>query len=292
MRKQENDMILERCSLFRQMQIWPVSESLDYQGWLRNFSKEEIPIAKKILSAFMYFPQPMINYMLITSVGYAGREIKNIIKDWKHDDYKSRCWYSIVPGETPNISDSGFSFSRLLKEQLHIPEERLKFFAELKAILGKTTDQIVILVDDFVGSGEQCINMWSQIDGVVKANSHLIVYAPLIINYIGQERIKKKCSDIILTPAHYLGLEYNLFERTCRCWDNDDEYRQGIELIERKSMQIGAPMTNEEDTAYFKGFYAQGLSLAFSHGAPDAILPLFYWQENRWNPLVNKTYHR
>ena len=75
MRKQENDVILERCSLFQQMQIWPVTEVLDYQGWLRNFTKEEKPIAKKILNAFMYFPQPMINHMLITSVGYAGKEI-------------------------------------------------------------------------------------------------------------------------------------------------------------------------------------------------------------------------
>ena len=292
MRKQENDFVLERCSLFQQMQIWPVTEVIDYQGWLRNFSKEEKTIAKKILSAFMYFPQPMINHMLITSVGYAGKEISKVFNNWKHEDFKNRCLYSIVPGENPNISDSGFSFSRILKEQLHIPEGRMKFFNELVEILRKTTDQIVILVDDFVGSGEQCINMWFQIEGAVKANSHLIVYAPLIINHIGEKRIKENCPDIILTPAHYLGPEYNLFNQSCRCWGNEEEYKSGLEIIEKKSRQIGVPMINETDTAYYKGFYAQGLSLAFSHGAPDAILPLFYWQENRWNPLVNKTYHR
>lgn len=286
------DNTLDRCSLFQQMQIWPLSSELDYNGWLRNFSKEELPIAKRILNAFIYFPQPMINQMLISAVGYAGKVIKSIYSDWCHDDFKNRCWYSYVPGEHPNSSDSGFNFQRILKKSLSIPESRLLFFDDLVNKMRKEKDLIIILVDDFVGSGEQCINMWNQIEGTIHANGHLVIYAPLVVNCKGEEEIRKICSDIYLTPAHFIGLEYNLFDKTCRCWDDEDSYQKGISLITEKSRLIGIPMDDETNTSYYKGFFSQGLSLAFCHGAPDAILPIFYWQDNNWNPLINKTYHR
>jgi hypothetical protein len=293
-----------RAQYFQTVHAWPLNDKLDYEGWLSNFSDEsELKIACSIIDFFLYYPSNMVDEMLRTSIGYAGLHLSKMISDWKHFDFLNRCYYSFIPGENPNPTDSGHIFTRKLRDVLEIPENRIINYSDIASTLShakKTTP--VILVDDFVGSGSQCITAWNYnkfpynkktFKEISESDGHIFIYAPLIVNQIGFQRIRDYCPNLILTPTHVIGSEYNLFSKDCICWkNNDDLFKTGTELILKKSKELGIPFTNGRHPQDVRGFGEQGLALAFEHGAPDAIPSFFYWCAENWTPLIKKTYTR
>ena len=294
---------LEKFKYYRDALIWPIRSELDFEGWISNFeNEEERKLAKRILDFFVYLPDVMVDKMLQAVVGYCGYYFKTKDLSWTHDSFKVNCFYSYIPGEQPNPTDSGYLFMRKLRDKLRVPENRIVDFGKLLYFLdNERMPQNVILVDDFVGSGAQCDNAWNKLrlpngknlSQITQEKGHRIVYAPLIINTIGFHRIQSSCSGLELKYIHCLTEEYNLFSPNCPCWDNDmDTYNKGMQLIEEKSTKLNIPMSSPNSVIYYQGFGSQGLAIAFSHGMPDACIPLFYWACDDWTPLINKNFHR
>ncbi|NDV96214.1 hypothetical protein D0T84_15030 [Dysgonomonas sp. 521] len=293
----------EKGKLFRDVQVWPLSTELDYEGWLGNFSNDsDRTIAEQILDFFTYYSKKMVNQMLSISVGGAGTILKEHYADWTHKHFKQRCIYSFIPGETPNESDSGHIFIRKIREVANIPQTQLIGFHELFDYLEHNSSNPVpvILVDDIIGSGLQCKTAWcDQVGGtslstlkeIAQKYNHKFIYAPLIINRVGFDLIKSNCPELFLSPAHIIGEEYNLFNEKCICWSNDKElFAKGTEMILRKSAELGIKNNNSVVSA--KGFRGQGLAIAFEHGIPDAVPAFFYWESDNWVPLIKKSYER
>jgi hypothetical protein len=292
----------ERAHFFQTVHAWPLSEEINYDGWLQNFDKgNDKKIACHILNFFTYFPDKMIDQMLKSSIGKAGEKLSRCFTDWKHNDFITRCIYSFIPGETQNPTDSGHIFTRKLRDVLGVPEQRIIDYREIPNVLTRITKPTpVIFVDDFVGSGAQCDKAWNinKLNGMtlkeISDNSdHIFVYAPLIMNEIGYKRIKSKCASLVLSATHVLGSEYNLFNSNCICWNRDlDLYNAGVKLILKKSNELGIPSTRGNLTYDEKGFLEQGLALSFAHGTPDAVPAFFYWCHENWTPLFQKRYKR
>jgi hypothetical protein len=301
----EYDSPIARGDFFQKTQIWPLNQVLNYRGWIKNFSTEgEKEIAGHILNFFMFYPDAMIDQMLRAVIGYCGEYLVSSFSDWQHDDFKKRCIYSFIPGETENPTDSGYQYARKLRNVLGIPEERIVDYRSLYFLLENSNgDNPVIFVDDFVGSGAQCDKAWNKNKGGIKQHtlsdiasisSHKFIYAPLISNYTGYDRIKQKCHGLTLVTCHKLDQEYNLFDPSCICWNNDTKlFTRGIELILNKSKEQGIPFTGGKCVVDAKGFGEQGLALSFDNdGVPDAIPALFYWCSDKWTPLIRKDYKR
>ena len=124
-------------------------------------------------------------------------------------------------------------------------------------------------------------------------NNHRIIYAPLIVNGIGFSRIEKYCKNLHLEYIHFLGLEYNLFDKNCPCWEGDYElFHAFFKMMIRIANEQKIPITNGEKDVDMQGFGEQGLALAFSHGIPDACPAFFYWETSTWKPLKKHHYHR
>jgi hypothetical protein len=245
----------------------------------------------------------MVEQMLKTSVGNSGYIFTKHFPDWKHSDFFEKCFYSFIPGETLNPTDSGHIFTRILRDKMGVPERRIVPYDALSNILEKAVEPIpVILVDDFVGSGSQVWKAWTKntmfssygktLAEICFEHNHCIVYAPLIVNEMGYQVVVGRCPGLHICPTHVLGKEYNLFNPECICWNNDlTLFKNGTELILKKSNLLGIPSTGGQDVNDEKGFGGQGLAISFHHGAPDAIPAIFYWKEN-WTPLIQKQYER
>lgn len=293
-----------RAEYFQTVHAWPLNDKLDYNGWLSNFQdKNELKIACMLLDFFIYYPDLMVNHMLKTAIGNAGYQLSRAISDWQHTDFHDRCIYSFIPGESQNPTDSGRIFLRKLRDELGIPESRIIEYNDIPEALEKAKRQTpVILVDDIIGSGAQCDKAWNDnkfeyngktLKEISENNGHVFAYSPLIVNYIGFHRIIKKCSNLILTPTHILGVEYNLFKEDCFCWKGDlGLFNEGVNFILDKSKSLGIPITGGNHPQDAMGFGGQGLALAFEHSVPDAIPSFFYWCVDGWVPLLKKTYQR
>ena len=293
---------LDRLRFYREMQLWPVSRKLNYENWLNNFdTPEDKEIAEQILKFFIYIPDDMMTQMLQTAVGRCGYYFKANDPKWTHGSFKSDCWYSFIQGENKtDKTDSGYVFIRMLHEKLGIPNNRIVDFSQLIQVLEDNagSSQNVILVDDFVGSGAQCDTAWNihrygnshktLFEHVVSSN-HRVVFAPLIVNEIGFNRIIKNCYGLHLEYIYKLGPEYNLFNKDCICWRGDDaKFRRWLELLRRVAIKEGFPLTGGSVVDDVQGFCRQGLALAFDHCIPDACPSIFYKETDTWKPLKSR----
>lgn len=295
---------IDHYNFFREVQVCPLSDKFNYKGWLNNFTdKYEKELASLMVDFFNYYSDEMVNQMLRTSVGKAGYELSQYFSDWEHDNFKNRCYYTFIPGENPNPSDSGNLFIRKLRDELNIPENRLFDYRDIYNLIDTLKGSTpIVFVDDFVGSGAQCCTAWLSNRGgkfnlnlmeLSKHYNHKFIYAPLIINSKGYNLIRTYCDGLILSPSHIIYEEYNLFNENCICWRNNKQfYEDGVALILNKSRQLGIPSTDGKNVNDEKGFQKQGLAIAFGHGAPDAIPAIFYWETDDWTPLIKKNYSR
>lgn len=241
--------------------------------------------------------------MLKTAVSNSGYTFVKHFKDWKHSDFNDRCIYSFIPGEDLSPTDSGHIFTRILRDNMGVPENRILDYQYLPQILDSIKRPTpIVFVDDFVGSGAQVRKAWlyneykynnKTLAKICKDDNHCAIYAPIIVNNNGYKVIIDECIGLHLSATHILGPEYNLFNKECICWKNDENlFKRGTELILNKSKQLGIPSTGGKDVRDEKGFGAQGLAISFHHGAPDAIPSIFYWNSDEWTPLIQKTYQR
>lgn len=295
-----------KLSYFRKLQLWPLANEVDFENWIENFqTDEDKEIAAQILNFFVYFPDNIVNQMLQTVVGHCGYYFSSLDPTWTHDSFKNNCWYSFVKGEgEDDPTDSGYIFTRKLRDELGIPVQRILSFEKLVEKLeeNESQPQNVILVDDFVGSGAQTDHTWNNIKcgsnkmtlGELSRNfNHRIVYAPLIVNIKGFNRIKRACNGLHLEYAHLLGYEYSLLNENGLCWQGDsDKYNKFLSLLDKIANKEGIPQEYGGNQNDKWGFAAQGLALAFSHGIPDACPAFFYWNTKTWKPLKKRHYHR
>lgn len=291
---------IEKCKFFRDSQIW-LNSKVNYKGWLGNFSEEERKVMALVLDFFVFFNDEMINHLLVAAISKAERAIAEIDYSWTFDKLYTDCLFSYMPGAY-RPSESGRLFPRKLRNHLGIPESQLVDQSDLRQILKDSSVPLkVILVDDFVGSGEQCCNLWNRfrpgdpgtfpptMGEICRQHQHTLVYAPLVATLRGYERLMKECEGLSLTPVHILGSEYNIFNSNCPCWHGNYElFRYGTEIISQKSQELNIPQSFSEEVSV-RGYQGQGLALSFYDSVPDAIPAIFYWKKN-WTPLVQRNY--
>ncbi|MGI4789714.1 MAG: phosphoribosyltransferase-like protein [Janthinobacterium lividum] len=61
-----------------------------------------------------------------------------------------------------------------------------------------------------------------------------------------------------------------------------------LDFLEKVSHRVGIYDTHGGVNDW-QGFNKLGLSLGFEHSVPDATLPIFYWEQNGWKPLLRRT---
>lgn len=295
----------ERLELFREMQLLPIAKDFDFENWLKNFTNDEdCEIAAHVLKFFIYLPDSMVNQLLRTVVGKCGYFFAKNDPTWTHDSFKRNCWYSFIQGEDgDDTTDSGYIFPRKLRDELNIPDNRIVSYRRLYEVLEKnTTPQNVILVDDFVGSGAQTDSAWNKhrfghcnktLSELVASFHHRIMYAPLVANELGLNRIASRCLGLHMEYIYKLTCEYNLLNPDGLCWKGDKvKYAKFINLLKRVADKEGIPNMGGYHVNDMLGFGRQGLALAFSHGIPDACPAFFYWETATWKPLKKRSYHR
>ena len=288
--------LLPKFKFYQDIRLWPKDSDFDYEGWLENFAPDEQEIAQKILDFFVYFPDDIIDQLFRTVMGRAGYFFRRFDNSWCNESFSKNCWYSYVPGEVQNISDSGYIYTRKVREVLGVPQDRLLDFDELVLRLNAAkTPQNVILTDDFVGTGHQCDTAWNgylftkipTLKEIVISKGHKVIYVPLIVNEQGKNCIERACGGLKLDFAYQLGPEWNLFKPNCFCWERDEGlFNAGVALIKEKSGGIG--IKDDNSVCSVKGFGGQGLALGFSHGIPDACPGFFFKEAENWVPLKKK----
>ena len=289
------DFVLKKCTFFRDVNLWPRTELLSPERWLKNFTEDETPLALHLLNAFQFFSEDLTRAMFDAALHAISGDLVT-----KHGPASQSVWRSFidqvlvapVEGEDPNPTDSGYGFARRARQ--YIDEKRIGRPMEIVARL-ISTDAPVVFVDDFVGSGNQFIETWERqysagtttvsLQNIAKVRNGPFYYCPLICTEYGADRIRKRCPEVRLLPAHLIAARDGALSPDSRLWPTG-LHSNAVEFIHRASQRAGIPLVGKDR---WDGYHGLGLALAFAHSVPDATLPLFDWEKNGWHPLIRRT---
>jgi hypothetical protein len=297
------DLLLSKHRYFVNVQLWPLEAKLDVHGWLENFDSLEEPYAITLLNGFTYYSRLLTERLFFASIANLSqivlpykRSFLRARSDWR--DFISQAYFVRVTGEQPSDTDSGYIFSRMARQEAGIPEERI---VTPDAVIGQLLldpSISVVFMDDFVGSGNQFITLWHRADNVPgrRATSFSALaktlarpsfyYCPLVCTSHGLREIHLKCNSVHVCPTHLMDDRYNALSTDSIIWPSDAR-EAGQRFVAEASRRAGI---RDEGGGVndWRGFHKLGLTIAFEHGPPDATLPLFYWEENGWRPLVRR----
>ena len=197
-----------------------------------------------------------------------------------------------VSGETPSDTDSGFIFQRMARQVLLISQSQVMSPIQVAEHLQNKRSGRVVFVDDFVGSGNQFCESWNNpINSESEKTSFNMLanslsnaeffYCPLVCTEHGLDLIKASCRGVEVVPGHVLSPRYSAIAPNSIFWP-PELVSEGPEFVQAASKRAGIP-DNE-----WRGFHHLGLALAFQHCIPDASLPIFYWNKNGWQPLLER----
>ncbi len=299
------ETVLAKCDFFVESQVWSPHTRIDPTGWLDNFRNNEEPYALQLLNSVSFFNEILTDRLFASAFHAISNELGcprlSSIKArsvWR--DFLSSVVITPVTGEDPRPTDSGNLFARKARDVLRLDENRILTNNDaLQAIVdGRATN--IAFVDDFVGTGQQFYDTWHRehdINGV-RLSFHTasvsrkttFFYCPLFCttyalnNDIGLRDLR---SLVRIRPVHLLTDADNALSPHSRIWPTHLR-ADAFSIIREASMRAGLPETNGTSTTDWTGYRSLGLTIAFSHGVPDATLPLFTTDLNGWKPLFPK----
>jgi len=298
----------DQWKYFVEIGAWPKRSNFAPQDWITNFTEEEIPFAKRLLEKFTFFSDEMVKQLFKSSFLSISKDIisnKRSFADAQIEwgKFLENVYILKVTGEDPSDADSGYLFSRWARDLLGIPENRLIQPDKAYEIISSGVPANFIFVDDFVGSGQQFVTFWFN-QNFVKDTSFASLtdsgtnckffYCPTICTDLGKKFINTHCSIVSLRPAHFYGEIHCALNPNSYIWRKFDH--GGPDFIRKASLRAGIPDTNGSVTVLpdgnkivsWEGYQKLGLCLSFGHGWPDATLPIFYFNQNGWKPLLKK----
>ena len=291
------EFVLGKCNYFLDLQLWPKKTKVNPEAWLSNFRSNELDAAIHLLNGFVFFSSDLVEQLFFAAFQGLSTRIapdypqEAAIEHWQ--TFLDSLMITRVTGEIPSDTDSGFIFQRMARQVLRISESQVIGPNEVIEHIQNTSSGNVVFVDDFVGSGNQFLDTWhkhiSTANGTMSfnmlaqsVNDTQFFYCPLVCTEEGYNRIEASCPGLMLAPVHILPRRYSALVADSIFWPPELK-DSGPSFIQEASARAGIP----EDS--WKGYHGLGLALAFYHCIPDASLPIFYWNQNGWKPLMERS---
>lgn len=146
--------------------------------------------------------------------------------------------------------------------------------------------EIIIFVDDFLGSGRQFVKFFNQWKFHEFSEGVRYFYAPVVAHQQGIIHLKNELPAICVTSAETLGESHGFF--SAEVWSR---LGQGnISAEEAKAWYL--------DFANQRGFSPKSigplgvgdlaLTFGFSHSTPNNSLPILWYETSGWQPLLER----
>jgi hypothetical protein len=201
--------------------------------------------------------------------------------------------FSLVTGERPNPTDSGYLLCRKARQLLGIPENLIVDTGT--ALAHAYNGRPIVFLDDFVGSGDQFLNTWQRVTPQgsfedAKAKSGFVaIYITLVTTDWGLKNIHNSVPDVAVCAAHVLKSKNTVANLVRGRNASATEIRTFLSKYAQRLAPKEEYIAN--NPAYLMyGYKKRGLLFGFEHSIPDATLPIFWSPGNdNWEPLIERS---
>lgn len=180
--------------------------------------------------------------------------------------------------------ESGNQIARLLVYKLGIPTERVTL--NLNKLLQGSCNRLII-VDDCIGSGDQCRTFWSN----TKIGNELLyewclknniqAYYVMLLGYKKNiEQLKKDLPQLNICCVEELEDEHRVFHDNSKYWDNESELLEARKFFSQMCDSYGIPLS---------GYNNLDFAAVLHYNIPDWSLPMFWCARNPdWKILLRR----
>lgn len=270
--------------------IWDTITHDDLDNWLSNFKEpDEQLLAGLLLENLIHRSSEQTKSLLTAAIDVAisSALYPDALEELKQDSYyelltNTRGQNSIVK-IIPVIRDfdpptkSGPSVARLYKRLLKVSENYMTWPWMIKDMYDKGA-RLFIFIDDTLATGEQFNNFFESV-GYNSFPEADFVYIPLLAHHEGSENVKRKYPKLLISPVEVIDNSYNFFNK------NIDK----IEDIEDLYLKVAKKFLNKRFfNKMSKGYKDLGITFSYAHSTPNATLPLYWYEDERFSPLVRR----
>ena len=274
---------------------WSDAELSDLDLWIANFPDDEGRyIAMRLLNRFVYYSERDVKRFLMHGLYkillYEPSLIWNQARQFRTTTPEQQLFAQQFLAATTfaplldrnKPSESGNVLCRYLNRDLGISSKQICQPSELAGV----TNKRVVIVDDFVGSGQQIIDFWNKpkiagetLTNIATANNLEVTYLSLVATRYGLNRVGRMTTGLRVVSCEVLEDSYRIFSAPSLYLGPHDELLVARRYLETLCQNRNIPLL---------GFHKLDFAVAFHHSIPDATLPLFFTKNSRWNPLIKR----
>ena len=231
-----------------------------FEDWLKQFSSADRTLAARILDCTEIISE--------TEILQGYKEILSTLPGWHKDaDKRKGKWFFLGFGRP---SESGEDMLRKFREanglSNRIYSDLFRSSVELPT-LEISSDDTIVFVDDFAGSGKQFSENWPIIKELM-ASSPKIFLALTSCTEAAKEIIERE-GDVKLRTMKVLTESDNVFSEECRFFNT----------LEKQSIMRYGKKTRSRQP---KGYRACGLLFSLSHKTPNNSIPIIHANNKHW----------
>ncbi len=296
------DAVLAKCEALKSAQLWSPEPIVRPRAWLHNFEIADRTAAALLLDSFVFFSETRKQRLLRGAFEAAVRIPQRSPAYLSHSQLSAAVFTPVVTAK-PNPTDSGFTMSRSVRQQLGVAESR--FVGLQEALVHAANGDPVVFIDDVTITGDQFLETWRSVLPNGDSFARLAQRRPdiavrcfyILATEDARTRIETEASPARVVATHSL----------------DDSHRySSIAQRQPPSVLSGSPsliddfLMKHAPTLRFRpeddymttnanyprlGYKERGLVFAFENNVPDGTLPLFWatGPSPDWEPLVRRT---
>ncbi|AUZ83797.1 phosphoribosyltransferase-like protein [Methylophaga nitratireducenticrescens] len=290
--EQFKSVVLDKIKTYCDSNIWPFDYE-DFSGWLHNFDVDlEEYIALQLLDSLIVRSYDMakasysrllfgsLRQYLIDHTTLPIGSIQQWKKHLKSGSLKNQVRFAPVR-LLEDQGESGGAIYRLMSSD--IDTDGYSFSKS------QLQPELLILVDDFIGSGSQFENFAKEFDLSDKLSKFKVIYCPLMAFSDGIQKISVEYPSLVVLAGEYIDETDSLFRGAGdQPFRNDPintvaDVRAYLEVMKDK---YAPNMTN------WFGFESASLPVLFEWGCPNQTPSILYMNYSRrkvnWNKLFNR----
>lgn len=290
--EQFKQVVIDKIRTYCDSNIWPMNYD-KFSGWLHNFDcKIEEYIALQILDNLIVRSKEMAisSYERLLCSAVRQHLLKHTtievgtISEWKKKLKDGSLNNNLRFASVRLENDDGESGSVIYRMLSDIFDTNRYSYSR-----NRNNAEVIILIDDFIGSGDQFSTFADQFSLNEKLESAHIIYCPLIAFEVGVSRIQAEFPKLHILPTEYIlksdslffGSESQLFKSDPR--NTISDVKAFLGGMHQKYAPAMPSWYGRDDAS---------LLLAFEWGCPNQVLSILYMDRSptkgSWNKLFNR----
>jgi hypothetical protein len=233
-------------------------------GWLDQFEQNDRDLAARTLDVVEFFGTDRIAQSFRRGLG--------MVPGWHAKPSQREGQWRFVPYSlSAGRSGDSMLYQFKVANSLDGKSNEKLFVHPSKLILEKLdSEDTVVLVDDFVATGDTVIESWNDLGQLVgtAGRAYMLVVAAV---REARRRVKEE-TDLRLVTAHELDDSHNLFSTAC------DRFT----AAEKETL---LKYNKKADAKRPRGYGECGLVVVFSHRCPNNSVPILHTSDENWEGL-------